>query len=566
MNFEEFIKQGLMDAPGGAVDDAKINEIVERAQLTRNRARRSQAAHRFNNWVRNAGIVSAAVVITGVLIGSVLWSHQNATTSNISHGQSPVQNTLASNGQNPHANSASPTTNVPSSATLQMYGLGKLTAYRAIPWPGLQPNSNQYYTTVPVVQVPFTATVSMQKLTAPKTIATSIPPQLQGKLVAYYVQYNATTGFYLLGPSGMTGTAELATDGSFEVYLHGTHARIELDTSGASPLVTNGMAAPFFTSADTAVRKQMSGTAPGLLSPATVIHPNANTAYFSFATKNGQKIAGWQDYLPQSQVNSARMIYAADSANWPYAQYVLRAGVNLLDNVLAPQIKGRLVQSQPTTATINGQSILIPNSNGVAANTSRGVVFIWEPPIVQRESMASAPWSRIPTAPYSFAFSTPHNGEILPNSVQLHGDIPYVRTVDGDNHVYYAFPHIYGTTGTQWLLYTVTWAAPGMNQPANNDLHVYDLETGRDTSITSFLNAGGLFFSFGTSGKYLTYDKSGIIDAKGDTGHSVWLVDLTTGKQTKLPTSDLIKSGASSGKSVRVMLGGKIVIIPLNEG
>lgn len=59
------------------------------------------------------------------------------------------------------------------------------------------------------------------------------------------------------------------------------------------------------------------------------------------------------------------------------------------------------------------------------------------------------------------------------------------------------------------------WSAVGMNQPATNDLHVYDVQTGKDTVVTSFLGFGGSSFYVGTHGQYMVYDKSGIIDKQG---------------------------------------------------
>ena len=44
----------------------------------------------------------------------------------------------------------------------------------------------------------------------------------------------------------------------------------------------------------------------------------------------------------------------------------------------------------------------------------------------------------------------------------------------------------------------------------------------------SFQNAGGMFFFLGSSGRYLAYDKGGVIDPKGDFGHSIWIVNFLT--------------------------------------
>ena len=223
------------------------------------------------------------------------------------------------------------------------------------------------------------------------------------------------------------------------------------------------------------------------------------------------------------------------------------------------------MQNSVSSVNVSGQSILIPNSDGHAVRTPQGVAWIWQPPTAMKGPVGS-PWSKVPTGSYYIAFATPQNGQVVQNSVQLKQPISSLRIVSGDNDVFYTYPRLGSLVNNRWLLYTVTWAVPGMNQPYGNDLHAYDIQTGKDTTITSFVDAGGMFFSMGTSGRYLVYDKSGIIDAKGDFGHSVWLVDLATGKQTKLPTSDLIKSGSTSGESVRVTIGGTTLIIPMAQG
>ena len=98
-----------------------------------------------------------------------------------------------------------------------------------------------------------------------------------------------------------------------------------------------------------------------------------------------------------------------------------------------------------------------------------------------------------------------------------------------------------------------------MNQPAINDLYVFDLKSGNHRLIIPFPLFGGFFFAVGTSGGFLAYDKSGIIDAKGNFGHNLWLVNLKTGKTTHLPTSDL------HGQRVKATVDGQTIHISLVE-
>jgi hypothetical protein len=74
-----------------------------------------------------------------------------------------------------------------------------------------------------------------------------------------------------------------------------------------------------------------------------------------------------------------------------------------------------------------------------------------------------------------------------------------------------------------------------------------------------------VFFSVGTSGQYLVYDKSGIIDGQGNERHDLYLVNLATGQQTKLSASDLSQPGSGSDASIHVTINGQTVTIPLGQ-
>lgn len=444
---------------------------------------------------------------------------------------------------------------------LQLWGMGSVIAKSAIPWPGT-PKNTQYYTMLPVVHVKFVSGgPDIAALSAPKSIATSVPPSLKGKLVAYFIQLDTNSFCYLIGPRGMTGQAVLAGDGGFGVYLHNNDAQMELDLSGGAPAPAASMVAPFFPTAGEYVVKAMPGPhTPWTLAPVTIVRPVSGEADFAFAAKNGRNMAGVSFFLTSPYPRSALFAYKSDSRDWALAPYVMQAASNFVNNVQAPELGGTSVSQQNKPVSIGGQSYTLPHGNPAAIQTPQGIAWVWQPAFVKK-LQGQAPTSTIPTSDYFIMIEKPKGKKVAANGPAV-DDIPFVRVVDGENDAYYAFPSYLSMTENRWIWYWVSWAGLGMNQPATNDLHVFDLKTNKDTVITSFGLFGGVFFSVGTSRQYLAYDQSGIIDAKGDTVDKVTLVNLASGEKEKLPSSDL--TTASDGtKTVRATVNGQQIVITM---
>ena len=112
------------------------------------------------------------------------------------------------------------------------------------------------------------------------------------------------------------------------------------------------------------------------------------------------------------------------------------------------------------------------------------------------------------------------------------------------------------------LVLTIIDVSPSLastSQTASMNAYVFDLKSGNHRLVTSFPLFGGYFFSVGTSGDFLAYDKSGVIAAPKNFAHNLLLVNLKTGKTTHLPTSDL------HGQMVKAMVDGQTIHIPLVE-
>ena len=151
------------------------------------------------------------------------------------------------------------------------------------------------------------------------------------------------------------------------------------------------------------------------------------------------------------------------------------------------------------------------------------------------------------------------NGKLIPNSEQVLATIPWMQQYKAVNQPLYDFPSLLRPTMGRYLPYIETWAGYGMNQPAINDLYVFDLNSRKNRLITPFPLYGGDFFAVGTFGDFLAYDKSGIVAAPKNFANNLWLVNLKTGRTTHLPTSDL------HGQMVGITVNGQTIHIPLVE-
>ena len=262
---------------------------------------------------------------------------------------------------------------------------------------------------------------------------------------------------------------------------------------------------------------------------------------------------GYPGYFGQS----ALMVYSATPGAWDCARWVMDTGLTVLNNIGEMQSTGKTVMPATRIVHAGGGSYGLPSTTTTGAATTRGVVWIQPPPSVQRGSVNS-PHSLLPTGTYLLVQAKPHQGRIAMNSQVQLAALPWLRVDNATDEPLYDYPFMLGATGNRWIVYVESWAGYGMNQPATNQLFAYDQRTGRQRLLTSFPLFGGYFFSEGTAGRYLAYDKSGVAGNAGGISQSVWLIDLATGQPTHLPTSDV------TGNAVHVKEGGRLLVIPLH--
>lgn len=426
-----------------------------------------------------------------------------------------------------------------SSEPMYTYQMGALTPVRALALPSIpQSRSEDSRVELPVVRVSGVYAFRVNALAAPMRVWADVPSQLAPKLAAYFVQMDQTTSFYLIGPRGMAGTVELRADGSFDVLLKNAHTAIELGTPGGSVMTTWVMAAPFFSSARNSLIRSGLDFKPRPLSHVTVKRPNTNTALFAFIDQRGYRVAGYAFYQPQWNSSafgaSAQMVFRADKSGWQYAPWVLGSAVSTLDNVGEPQIGGQVLREGDQPYMSEGPYYPV----GAAIKVGQRLVWLQNQTYVQRGAVGF-PGSHFPIMPFTLMVAADDDGRLVPNSEMEMAEIPWMRSFMADNQPLYDNPFLLTPTLGRFLPYIEIWAGYGMNQPETNDLYVFDLNSQSKRLITSFQLFGGRFFSVGTSGNYLAYDKSCFISAKGRLSHNIQLVNLSTGQQTHLPAPDL---------------------------
>ncbi len=163
--------------------------------------------------------------------------------------------------------------------TLRLYDAGTLTPAHALPLPAGVSASAAVRARIPAVNVKVTRAISLEStLSTPPSVWAAVPANLAAKMEAYFIPMSAQTGFYLVGPRGMTGSASLAADGSFAIYLHNRSAMIELDSPGASLLAAAAMSADFFPLARAALDHSGLGLRGRPIAHTTVARPNNHTA------------------------------------------------------------------------------------------------------------------------------------------------------------------------------------------------------------------------------------------------------------------------------------------------
>lgn len=105
---------------------------------------------------------------------------------------------------------------------------------------------------VPVVAVPTTAYVgppAAPSVYHPKSVVVWAPESAAHALAAYAVTFGLGDVVYFVGPRAMTGSAQIAADGSFAVTLHSQGVRVRIFSEPACVGCAVEAAAPYFAQA-----------------------------------------------------------------------------------------------------------------------------------------------------------------------------------------------------------------------------------------------------------------------------------------------------------------------------
>ena len=452
--------------------------------------------------------------------------------------------------------------------TLQNTGL---TPKSPIPLVAVRSGDAQSASRLPVVAVPFLSAVQMAKPAhTPATVLAPVPANAAHRLAAYLFPVNQWDWVYLIGPRGLRGRAELANDGGVAVTLRNSHASLELMTPGGSPLMAQGMAGQFFPAAGEALNRAQPGakwTREDLLQHATIAYHNRHRlALFAFRSQNGRSVYGYSFYQPSyigAFAWASEFVCAASGTDAGLAPWIMASSLAALTGIGEPQLSGTPVPAPLTGVFAGGRSYRLPvprgfSTQGMVLPTAAGVAWIGQPAWIDTGTGMRAD---IPAAPFSINLSPPGTKTLTypADARQLATVAPY-KLGAFTNAPWYTSVSLMQTAGPDWLLYSATYAATGMNQPAGNSLYAINLRTGSASPehIASFLDAGGMFFSLGTHGPYVAYDQSTDLDPKGTILHSIWLVDLNTGKRVHLPPSAL------HGSTVTTVIGGRRVRIAMS--
>ncbi|MHB1684851.1 MAG: hypothetical protein ACYCYO_18840 [Bacilli bacterium] len=429
--------------------------------------------------------------------------------------------------------------------------------------------SAQNISRIPVVVLPFSSAGEMAKpADLPTTVLAPVPPNAAKRLAAYLFPINQCNWVYMIGPRKMKGTAELAADGGASVKLQNAHASLTLRHVGGSPLIVEGMASQFFAAAG----EDLNHAGLGLKWSRRDLLQNASIAYryehrlalYAFQSKQGQSVYGYGFFQPSyigPYSMAAQFVYSADNTDASLAPWVMASSLSTLTQIGEPQLSGTPIAAPMTPVPAGNRTYRLPvpkgfNTQGMALPTSAGVAWIGQPTWLNTGNGMRAD---IPSGSFSINLSPPGTKTLAYPSVRELTTVASYRLGTITDAPWYMSVYLMQTAGPNWLLYGTYFAAVGMNQPAGNDLYAIRLQGGHPIPehITSFLDAGGYFFSLGAYGQYVVYDQSDDLDAHGIIFHHIWLVDLSTGKRVHLASSALHGSTVTTvihGKRVRIGL------------
>ena len=406
-------------------------------------------------------------------------------------------------------------------------------------------------TPVPVVDVSFTSAVLMKKPTdLPTSLLAPIAPQVAKRLAAYIFPINQWDFVCMIGPRGMKGTAQLATDGGMGVTLTSRQATLEFTHVGGSPLMADGLAASLFPAAGKAVNQDGIGakwTQNDLLHHAAIAYfYDHRVAVFAFQNKDGRSVYGYgfyqHSYLGAFSMAS-QFIYASTKRDADLAPYVMASALSTLTAIGEPQLSGTIVPVAHAGVRQDGRvyQLAVPeglSAMGMVVSTPKGTVWTLEPTLI---STGNGLRPEIPSGPFLINISPRGTTRLTDANARTLAMVAPYRFGVFASIPWYANVHLLQPVAKDWLLYSVTYVAVGMNQPAQNDLYAVNLQAGANspTLLTSFQDAGGFFFFVGSYGTYVIYDSANDLIPSGNMAHDLEMVDLQTGQRTHLSSSDL---------------------------
>lgn len=454
-----------------------------------------------------------------------------------------------------------------------------LTPAHALPFITGQIGFTGHGSMVPVTVLPFTSGLAMSKFKSPpKFVLAPVPPAVAKRVSAYLYPVNEGEWAYVIAPRGMTGNAGLGTDGSGGFNLQSPDATLSFDHVGGSTFMAQGAAALFFPAAGQALNRDNAGvkdvtpwSRQDLLQHANLSYRDHNhLALFAFTSTSHHFVYGYAFYQPDMNRTGAfntqaEFDFSSDQRYRDLAPYVMASGLTTLIQIGDPSLAGTAIAMQSRTVVSGGRDWQLTAPKGLAGTTMalatpRGVAFIQEPGFTQ--TATNSPYAKIPNTYYGISLSASTTRNLTAEqTIRGLALIPPYQLGPWTDEPLYAYVNLSRSAGPNWLLYTTTWAGIGMVQPEDNALFAVSLQAANKAPmrITSYLNGGSYFFSYGTYGSIVVYDESNDLSPKGATIQNIGMIDLRTGERTYLPSSDLHDGVITVG------VAGRIVHIPLRQ-
>lgn len=408
---------------------------------------------------------------------------------------------------------------------------------------------------VPVVQVPVTAAVGSEvSVNPPVQVNAAVTPAQAKQLAAYLIPVNQYTWLYLLGPRGMHGKVELAADGSASISLTEADATIELSLSGGSPVMAASLSKPFFESARTnmvsyGLDKQVSKN--NIPNTTVQYRYNHHVAVFAFENTKGQSVYGYNYYNSNSADagpfdQGTVFTYEATGVAKSLTSAVMASALANLQDIGESSVNGPTVATKDSTVQFGTKSVKLetpslPSFTPQAVDTSAGIVWLSQPGWISAYPKQSH--GLIPNGPFfiNLTKQISNSDSLSKTPSQTLVTIPAYQLGVSVNEPLYNNVWFEGTAGSKWVLYTVSGAAPGMNDAANSALYAVNAGNpgAAPTFISSYMDGGGGFFFVGHSGSTVVYDVANDLNPNGNIKNSISMIDLSTGKRTPIPSNDL---------------------------